>query len=404
MESPHVEELLRTESDHVEWKESAKNADDVLQPACALANDLSGSGEFGYVLFGVKKNGEVVGIDTRGQRLDDIQQSIANRLSSTAMYPTPSFDLSTRDLDNKEQEKKTVIVLRVVPYAVPPVVMVNSVAWVRKGTTTRRATDADLQRLRERRPEATRPFDTRPLPEASLEDLELFDFELIYRNERDVDVDSATFPAFSDWLANRQGLGQTIDGVWRPTAAAVLLYGKSPQEWLPGAVVEFVRYAGRDVDNPVTARRTIAGTLPGQLNILWTQIEDHLDEIPVAADGIRQAFAPRYPGEALKELARNLIQHRQYEGTNSPSRVEWYDDRIEFSNPGGPFGRASEGAFGEHSDYRNPSITKGLVALGYVQQLGRGIRRVHLQLEKNNCPPLEVETDGFTRVIVRGRS
>ena len=262
----------------------------------------------------------------------------------------------------------------------------------------------DSLRLRERRPDSSRPFDTRPMREATLEDLELDELRLMYQAERNADEDSGTYPALEDWLTNRRGLGQTIAGIWRPTAAAILLYGKSPQDWLPGAVVEFVRYGGRDVDSPVSARRTATGTLPSQLEILWAQIEAHLDDIPAAAAGIREGFVPRYPLEALKELARNLVQHRQYEGTHAPGRVEWYEDRIEFSNPGGPFGRASEGVFGEHSDYRNPSVTKGLVELGYVQQLGRGIRRVRLQLERLACPPLEVATDGFTRVTVRGRS
>ena len=72
--------------------------------------------------------------------------------------------------------------------------------------------------------------------------------------------------------------------------------------------------------------------------------------------------------------------------------------------PGGPFGRAAEGDFGTNSDYRNPLLTSRLVAEGYVQQLGRGVRRARTQLEKNGNPPLEVETDGFTRVIVRRRS
>ncbi len=399
MDSQELAQLLRTESDRVEWKESAKNADDVFQPVCALANDLAGSGDVGYVLFGVKKDGSVVGVDTRGQRLDEIQQQIANRLTATALYPTPAFDLQA-----VETAGQTVLVVRVWPYPVPPVVTVNSIAWVRKGTTTRRATEADLVRLRERRPDSSRPFDTRPLREATLEDLELAELRLMYQAERSADDDSATYPPLEAWLANRRGLGQTIAGIWRPTAAAVLLYGKSPQDWLPGAVVAFVRYAGRDVDSPVSARRTATGTLPSQLEILWAQIEAHLDEVPVAPAGIREGFVPRYPLEALKELVRNLVQHRQYEGTNAPGRVEWYDDRIEFSNPGGPFGRASEGVFGEHSDYRNPSVTKGLVELGYVQQLGRGIRRVRLQLDKLGCPPLEVTTDGFTRVTVRGRS
>lgn len=162
----------------MEWKESAKNADDVFQPVGALANDLAGSGDVGYVLFGVKKDGSVVGVDTRGQRLDEIQQQIANRLTSTALYPTPAFDLQA-----VEAAGQTVLVVRVWPYPVPPVVTVNSIAWVRKGTTTRRATEADLVRLRERRPDSSRPFDTRPLREAALEDLELAELRLMYQNE-----------------------------------------------------------------------------------------------------------------------------------------------------------------------------------------------------------------------------
>ena len=72
-------------------------------------------------------------------------------------------------------------------------------------------------------------------------------------------------------------------------------------------------------------------------------------------------------------------------------------DRIEFSNPGGPYGRASEGEFGGHSDYRNPGIIRLLANEGYVERLGRGIRS---QLKKNGNPDLRVETDGYTRVIV----
>jgi len=73
-------------------------------------------------------------------------------------------------------------------------------------------------------------------------------------------------------------------------------------------------------------------------------------------------------------------------------------------NPGGPYGHAAEGEFGTHSDYRNPLLTARLAAAGYVQQLGRGVRRARLQLEKNGNPPLVVETDGFTRVVVRRRA
>jgi ATP-dependent DNA helicase RecG len=241
---------------------------------------------------------------------------------------------------------------------------------------------------------------------ASLEDLDLHLLRAKHAAARvgDDDDDTETFPSLEAWLTQHQ-LGRPVSGVWRPNPAALLLYGVSPQSWLPGATVEFVRYAGTDVDSDIVARKTITGTLADQLEGIWTQLNAHLRLIPDhdGKAGMVERFVPEYPLEALKELARNLVQHRLYESTHAPGRVEWYADRIEISNPGGPFGRASEGELGEHSDYRNPIITAGLVEMGYVQQLGRGVRRVRLLLERNGNPPLEVEKDGFTRVAVRRR-
>jgi ATP-dependent DNA helicase RecG len=240
------------------------------------------------------------------------------------------------------------------------------------------------------------------LAAAARGDLRLAALRAEWEAEREADEDPETFPNLDAWLTQRQ-LGAPVAGDWKPNAAAVLVFGDSPQDLLPGAFVELVRYAGDDVEADVAERKTITGNLPDQLETLWIQLKAHNAEIPSGTGGMREAFAPAYPDDALKELARNMIQHRLYEGTNAPSRVEWYDRRIEFSNPGGPYGRATEGQFGEHSDYRNPLITSKLAELGYVQRLGRGVRRVRLLLERNGNPPLEVETDGYTRVIVRRR-
>jgi len=244
------------------------------------------------------------------------------------------------------------------------------------------------------------PFDQRPVIQASLSDLAdgrlKEEYEVAMSEVEDGDVT----PSFDQWLTLRQW-GQVFGGDWRPNTTALLVHGISPQSWHPGATIEFVRFGGTDVDSPVATRKSIGGTLPMQLDALWAQMEANLASRLVLEQGPIEAYRPEYPIEALKELARNLVQHRQYEGTNAPSRVEWFEDRIEFSNPGGRFGRSSEGEFGEHSDYRNPTLTARLVELGYVQQLGRGIRRVRKHLDLDGNPPLEVETDGFTRVIVR---
>ncbi|WP_394821328.1 ATP-binding protein [Pendulispora albinea] len=145
------------------------------------------------------------------------------------------------------------------------------------------------------------------------------------------------------------------------------------------------------------------GPLTRQLDGAWSLVDQWNSEHIGPHEGVRQAFLREYPSEALKEIVRNLVQHRSYQKTNAPSRITWFDDRVEFSNPGGPFGAASESEFGEHSDYRNPGLTERLAELGYVQRLGRGVKLVKKYLAREGHPPLEVETNGFTTLVVRGR-
>jgi ATP-dependent DNA helicase RecG len=397
MTPEELEQYLQYEDDRIEWKQSPKNTSGLLQAVCALANDIDDRKKPGFLLIGVDKKGAVIGVEAQGLALDNEQQMLANRLRSGKLYPIPAFDIEV-----VSYEQSSVLVVRVDPYPVPPIVELDGIAWVRPGSTTQRATEADRQRLRERRPLQNQPFDLRPLQGATLDDLDLRSLEASYDAAREGVDEADVFPTLESWLTQMQ-LGAPVANMWTPNPAAILMFGKSPQTFFPGATVELVRYAGPDFDAPVAWRKTATGTLPAQLDMLWAQLSAHIASVPGPADGIRSPFVPEYPLEALKELARNLVQHRAYVGTNAPARVEWMEDRIELSNPGGPFGRASEGAFGSFSDYRNPIITRWLKELGYVEQLGRGIRLVRKRLERNGNPALEVETDGFTRITVRRR-
>ncbi|MHB1155608.1 MAG: AlbA family DNA-binding domain-containing protein, partial [Phycisphaerales bacterium] len=249
--------LLMTETDRIEWKLST-DTDGIYFAVCAFANDLDNTGRPGYVLVGVDpKTGEIRGVGAEN-KLDEVQQKITNRLRSTKLVPTPSFDVQA-----ERYEGKYLIKVIVEPYPVPPVVMVDGRAWVRQGTTTRLATDADMHRLQERRPERNQPFDIRPLPAAQLSDLG-HELKLVYEEAKSSNDDPATFPSYEKWLTQRQ-LGRTVNDRWIPNPAAILVHGISPQDYFPGATIEFVRYAGNDVDSVVSTRKTITGSLPSQL-------------------------------------------------------------------------------------------------------------------------------------------
>ncbi len=395
MPPPALEVLLTTETDRIEWTVSLVDTK-VYQAVSALANDLGNSGAPGYLLIGVDNNGAVRGLDEEAfGGHDKASQKLSNWLASTKIWPHPSWSLI-----RQVKEGKVVWFIVVEPYEVPPAISVDQRVWVRKGTTTRLATEADLQKLRERRPENLFPFDSRMVRSATIDDLDDRRLEERFAVARDDDAERDSFPSFERWLGQHE-LGKADAAGFAPNAAALLLNSSSPQRFIPGAYVEFCRYGGVDHDAPVATRRTVVGSVPDQFDALWPLLSANIAEVPAASKGVVEGFDFEYPPEAFKELLRNMLQHRLYEGTNAPARVEWFTDRVVFSNPGGPFGRASEDAFGEHSDYRNPRLTGGLLELGYVQRLGRGVRRIEKQLRENGNPPLLAETDGFTSITVR---
>ena len=68
----NLQDLLRTETDLIEWTCSPQDSDGLFQAVCALANDLGASACPGYLAVGVETDGTVRGVD-RAQ-LDRIQQ------------------------------------------------------------------------------------------------------------------------------------------------------------------------------------------------------------------------------------------------------------------------------------------------------------------------------------------
>ncbi|EQD80451.1 transcriptional regulator [mine drainage metagenome] len=96
--------------------------------------------------------------------------------------------------------------------------------------------------------------------------------------------------------------------------------------------------------------------------------------------------------------------HRTYEGTNTPVRVSWYEDRIEILSPGGPYGEVTPENFGTPglTDYRNPNLAEAMRVLGYVQKFGGGIVVARSALQKNGNPLPEFSVDQrFVLAIVR---
>ncbi len=393
------EELLQIiatgESDRVEFKESLSSdaATRIREAICAFANDLAGHEKPGFVFVGVADDGSIVNLSIT----DRLLQQLADMKTDGNIVPPPSLLVEKHRLQGKE-----VAVVIVNPSNSPPVRYKGSIQ-VRIGSRRSIATAQDESILNEKRRYGTRPFDLQPIPITSLSDLNLTQF-----------VNEYLIAAFSDEVlaANDRSLYEQLAATKMiiatdqpiATVLGILTIGKNPQDFLPGAYVQFLRINGNEYADEIIDSQDIRGAIPELLRQLEQKLAAHNR---VAVDITTSYIEQRtelYPLEALHQITRNAVMHRTYETTNAPVHVYWFNDRIEVLSPGGAFGAVTIESFGEPGlvDYRNPNLADAMKTLGFVQRFGVGIPIAKNQLAKAGHPEPEFDiSNNFVRVTVK---
>jgi ATP-dependent DNA helicase RecG len=372
-----LEQLARNvESDLVERKEAFTDRDKVAQAVCAFANDLPGHERPGYLLVGVTDKGLPKGLTIT----DELLRDLGGLREDGNVLPLPSITVSKRFLEGIE-----IAVVEVMPSKMPPIRYKGAV-WIRVGPRRAIATPEEEARLAERRRAGDLPFDSRPLPSAGIDDLDLALFEHTY-------LPAALAPevlAANDRSVQHQLAALRFaspDGV--PTVAGMVVVGRDPTPFVPGAYVQFLRFDGTTIADDVVDAHRIARPLPDLLRELDEILRINVRTSVDLTSGPIEQRRPDYPLVALQQLTRNALMHRTYEMSMAPVRVTWLTDRVEIMSPGGPFGVVTVENFGKPGiiDYRNPTIAEAMYQLGYVQRFGVGIATARRALEENGNPP-----------------
>ena len=393
-----LESLLSAgESDRIERKRNATDLDRIREAVCAFANDLPDLRQPGVVIVGIEDDGRCAQLPIT----DALLKTLGQLRDDGGLTPFPTVEVRRADLTDC-----SVAVIIVQPSQNPPV-RCKGRAWIRVGPRRAIASPDEEKRLVEKRRWGNLPFDTQPVVGSNLSDLDLNRFQLEY------------LPALisSDTIAQNQ---RTIEQQLRalrlidvndvPTTTAILMIGRSPQEWFPGASIAWRRIAGANLTDSTLDERVLAGPIPDQLR----RIDEFMDSATAAAVAMGPTTHTRstdYPLAALQQLVRNAVMHRTYDGTASPCRVTWYIDRVEILSPGGPFGAVTPQTFGlpGFTDYRNPTLSEALKGYGFVERFGQGLEIARAALTANGNPPLEfqfqpVEAPAWVHVTVRKAS
>ena len=375
------------ESDRVERKQSwAGDAPEkARQAVCAFANNLPNHDKPGVIFVGVTDTGDMAQLEVT----DRLLQTLSDMKTDGKMLPPPTLTVERRVLKGD-----AVAVVTVWPADAPPVRYEGRV-WIRIGPRRGLATAQDERILNEKRRYRDRSFDTRPIAGCPISELNQIVFENEYLPQAfAADVLANNGRSYEERLASTGMIASVEDPT--PTVVGVLAVGKSPRSWVPSAYVQFLRIRGTRWDEPVVDAQELDGTLDLILRRLDDKVKATLaTAVDISSGATTEIRASPYPLSALQQLTRNAIMHRTYEGTNAPVRVTWFDDRIEISNPGGPFGVVTQENFGRPgiNDYRNPAIAAVLKTLGYVQRFGVGIAEARRALAANGNPPLEFQVE-----------
>jgi ATP-dependent DNA helicase RecG len=355
------------ESDRAERKQSFQGdaPQKVREAVCAFANDLAGHGEPGAVLIGVQDKGAPMpGFVVT----DELLRSLADIKTDGNIVPPPTLLVEKRLLLSSE-----VAVITVWPCDTPPVRYKGRI-HVRWGPRRGLATAQDERILNERRRHRDKPFDIQPVTSATVAHLSRVRFEHEYLPALVApDVIQANERSYEQKLAATKMIVDEADPI--PTVLGLLTLGNKPSDQVPGAYGQFLRVDGVDLAAPVIDEETVTGTLGEQIRRMEDKLTAHNVRGVRYVDVVTEERHEAYPIEALRQLVRNAYLHRSYETTHAPVRVYWFNDRIEITSPGGPYGSVTIENFGQPglTDYRNPNLAEAMRALGLVQRFGAGI-------------------------------
>jgi len=249
--------LKDIESDRVERKSSITERNKIRQAVCAFANDLPNHRQPGVIFIGANDDGGCANFSIT----DELLPTLADIRSDGNILPFPMMTVQKKTLGGCN-----LAVIIVYPSEAPPVRYKGQV-WIRVGPRRAIATAEEERRLAEKRLAKDLPFDIQPVHSATLEDLDFDLFRLVYLPSSV----SVEIIEENDWPIAEQLTSlrfAAVEPQSAPTVLGILVSGKDPAQFLPGAYIQFLRIDGLELTDPIKDQKEIGGPLPDQLKML----------------------------------------------------------------------------------------------------------------------------------------
>ena|GEM_PF-133328 len=347
------------ESAQVEFKLSTGQRTDAAKAACGMLN-----GNGGFVLFGVRDDGRIVGQQVTAGTLEDVAREIRR------IDPQPLLSPETVHLG----DGRAVVLIRV-PRGAGPYTY-DGRPYARVGPTTVLMASEHYEQMLVERMHPSRRWETQVALDVGLDDLD--EAEVIRTTEEAIRRHRIPDPLTRRLEDLLLGFGLLRDG--KLLNAALVLFGRGDRlvPLFPQCTLRMARFRGRDIEEFVDTRQETGNAFQ-----LFMKAQQFLIEhLPVAGRIVPGLFErmddPLYPPVVLREALANAFCHRDYGVHGGSVGIALFDDRLEISSTGPlRFGLRPADLLTPHPSLPwNPTIASVFYRRGIIEKWGRGTIKI----------------------------
>ena len=178
-----------------------------------------------------------------------------------------------------------------------------------------------------------------------------------------------------------------------PTHAAVLLFARNPQRFLPTSEVKCMHFHGTMIRKPIPSYQIYKGTVfelvDQATDFILSKINRH---IGTRKHSVQAPATYELPKEAVTEAIVNAVAHRNY-ANNASVQVMLFADRLEVWNPGElPSTLTPKRLREPHASIpHNPLIAEPLYLTRYIEKAGSGTLDIIEQCRQTGLPAPDFE-------------
>ncbi len=365
-----VNNIMKKESETVEFKESLSKESEVLTCACAFANTTGGA-----IYIGIKDDGKIIGTSIGKNTIEMLSRAITEQINP-AIYA---------NIEEIEEGEKIILKIIISKSEYKPHFF-KGIAYMRVGKINKAISPEGLEILFRNKFLEKAHFDSILCDDANLEDIDQTSVKKLTK------IMGVKFNSVKNSLKNLKLISNG-----KIKNAAILFLGKEPPILFPLFGVKCASFKNNELVSTADFRENIFFSVDKSVDYIISQTPKRL-----SFEKAQRQEVPILPREALREAVINALIHRDYTYPSSV-HIAIYKDKVIIKNPGMlPNNLSEKDLYKEHSSQpRNPLLAELAHKAKFIEHWGTGTLRIIKTLRKAGLDePIFSQEKGFFQVLL----